>query len=127
MGKNKQYLLDTHILLWWLGADPKLPRAVRIILSDPHNKVYVSVASLWEVVIKQEKKKVKLSADLYGSVQVSNFTILSIELSHIREIETLPLYHNDPFDRMLIAQARKEKCALLTVDRKMEQYGVTLL
>jgi len=122
-----RYLIDTHIFLWWLIGDKKLKDSVQLIIENPKNQVYVSVASLWEISIKHTLGKLPLKTNLSEMISVSGFELLSITGLHILELEKLPLLHNDPFDRMLIAQAKSENLTFITVDEKMQKYDVSIL
>ena len=120
------YLLDTHIFLWWLNDDKNLKKSLRNIISDPKNRIYVSVINGWEISIKNKLGKLPLKTTLKECFEVSGFEVLSIGLNHILTLDKLPLIHNDPFDRLLIAQAMTENLILLTDDRKMEKYEVKI-
>ena len=117
-----KYLLDTCVLLWSLEGDyAKIPHFIEII-KNPDNYIAVSVVSYWEIVIKKSLGKIKMPDNLLDTVQKTGFTWLNIELRHISALEKLPLIHNDPFDRLLIAQAQAEGFKLLTTDEKILQY-----
>lgn len=107
-----------------MNKDKRLSRDTGTFLKDPHNKIFISVASIWEIVIKRGKKMLKVPKDLEEGVKVSDFQLLSIEMRHVLEIEKLPRYHNDPFDRILIAQARAENLIFVTDDTKIKKYDV---
>jgi PIN domain nuclease of toxin-antitoxin system len=119
-------LLDTHILLWHLADDPRLPKSYTKLLNDPRNRKFLSIVSLWEVAIKVSVGKLKLLQPLDELVP-TGISILPLQLSHLSQVQTLPYHHRDPFDRMLIAQALTENLALLSVDSQFAAYGVTLL
>lgn len=119
-------LLDTHVALWWL-VDAPLDDAVRSTLSDPDNVAYVSVASAWEVAVKQSVGKLEPPEDFADAVVAEGFTILGVELGHVRAVRSLPLHHRDPFDRMLVAQAQVERLTLVTRDERLSQYDVRIL
>lgn len=127
------YLIDSHIFIW---ADSKahqhkLSPFVLDIMNDPNNKIYLSMASLWEIQIKIMLRKLSLSHSLSEAIQqfkTDNFLhILPIHENHILALENLPSAHKDPFDRMLIAQAICEKVTLITDDAKFSLYSVPLL
>src|SRR5271155_5286006 len=103
-----RYLIDTHIFLWWLNGDKKIDDSLQRILENPQNQIYVSVATLWEISIKHALGKLPLKTTLSEMISVSGFELLSITGVHVLELEKLPLLHNDPFDRMLIAQTKAE-------------------
>jgi len=121
------YLLDTHIFLWSLDETKRLTKEVAKILKDPRNRIFVSVATAWEISIKQKKGKLPLKTTLEECFRKSNFEILEIKLPHILQLENLPFYHKDPFDRMLVAQAIVEKLMIITEDGKIKKYDVSVL
>lgn len=120
-------LLDTHILLWWLTDDERLPEHMRAAVSDGQNEVLVSAASAWEMSIKAALGKLSVPADLREELQRQGFTELPVTLEDGLEAGALPRHHDDPFDRMLIAQAARRGLRLLTVDRRFTDYDVRLL
>lgn len=119
-------LLDTHVLIWWARGDALSSPTTEAIRS-PANDVFVSAASVWEAEIKAAIGKLDLDADLAREPAVHGFLELGITAAHAVEATRLPLHHSDPFDRMLIAQARLEDLTLVTRDRALEPYGVPLL
>lgn len=120
-------LLDTHILLWWLAADPLLPEAARTAVAWPENEVFVSAATAWEIAIKQSVGRLEAPDDLLEVLQDNDFATVDITPTHALEAGALPLHHTDPFDRMLIAQARRERMTLVSVDKRFPLYEVQLL
>ncbi len=124
-------LLDTHTLLWWANADPSLSQNARDVISDPTNAIFLSAVTPWEMAIKMAIGKLTLSValDVFVSSQVSlyGFLPLTVTYDHAYRVRALPLHHNDPFDRLLIAQAMIENLVFLTVDNKIAPYGVTTL
>lgn len=120
-------LLDTNIFLWWLEDDKKLKSEVRKIIENPQSLVFVSVVSAWEMSIKHALGKLPLKTTLQECFRKAGFEVLDIALDYIFELENLPLYHNDPFDRMLIVQARVENLTLITSDQKIWKYDVKVL
>ena len=115
----ERYLLDTHVLLWVLFSPERIPERVRERLIDPYFEVYFSAASVWEIAIKAQIGRLKLTLDLNAIVEAaedSGFEPLAIRTEHATKIIDLPLYHRDPFDRILVAQAIVEKARLLTAD-----------
>ncbi len=120
-------LLDTHVLLWWLANDPSLGEEARAGISDPSSSVFVSAATVWEVSIKQTLGKLEAPSDLLRQIELNRFEPLSITVSHAYTAGALPRHHDDPFDRMLVAQAMKEGLVLLTADPRMSRYGVETL
>jgi PIN domain nuclease of toxin-antitoxin system len=120
-------LLDTHILLWWLSDDPLLPRAAREVIALPESKVLVSAATAWEVAIKRTAGRLDTPDDLLEALKANDFEMLPITAAHALAAGALPAHHSDPFDRMLIAQARGESLTLISVDHRFPQYDVDLL
>jgi PIN domain nuclease of toxin-antitoxin system len=121
-------LLDTHALLWALEDDPRLGQQARALLGAPQEAVFVSLASAWEMAIKQSLGKLRLSqpverimAERLPSLRVG---LLPIDIRHVGRVETLPFHHRDPFDRMLAAQALVEGLALISSDVVFDTYGV---
>jgi PIN domain nuclease of toxin-antitoxin system len=119
-------LLDTHALLWWL-ADESLTTQARDAIADPANLVKVSAASAWEISIKKALGKLAAPDDLEQQLQTGGFTPLPISIAHGVAAGQLPRHHEDPFDRMLIAQAFAEGLTIVTRDKRFEDYGVALL
>lgn len=126
MENNKGYLIDTHIFIWWMEKSDKLPREFYDFLNNRHNIVYLSVVSAWEIILKKRRKKLKLSFDIKAGIEKSGFILLSINLDHVLGVDALPVFHSDPFDRLLISQSKKEKLTLITLDKKMRSYDVSL-
>lgn len=122
-----KYLLDTHVLLWWYDDDKRLTETQRSAISDPKNDVLLSAVNAWEMSLKIRKNKLKTKRPLRTYFERSNFQILSISMSHILELHKLPNVHKDPFDRILIAQARAEECVLITSDEMLHAYHVPIL
>lgn len=120
-------LLDTHVLLWWLADDPNLGEEARAGISDPDSTVYVSAATVWEISIKRALGKLEAPSDLLRQIGLSRFESLSMKASHAHTAGALPRHHDDPFDRMLVAQAMIEDLTLLTRDPRMGLYGVGVL
>jgi PIN domain nuclease of toxin-antitoxin system len=120
-------LVDTHMLLWWLGNDPRLPASASAAIRDPDNDVLVSAASAWEIAIKKALGRLEAPDDLVEVVEANGFTALPIMLGHALRAGSLPPHHADPFDRMLIAQAQAERLTVITADRRFARYDVELL
>lgn len=127
MAKSSDFLMDTHIFIWWMERNSRLSQDIVDLLSNPYNTIFLSVISIWEMVLKKQIKKLKLSRDITVGVKASGFTVLPLELSHVLGIERLPFLHKDPFDRLLIAQACVEDLIILTEDAKIKQYDVKIL
>lgn len=119
-------LLDTHVVLWWLTDDPTLSDEVKEQL-DHAPDVHVSVATIWEVAIKQAMGKIKEPGDLPERIRHGGFRELPITAEHTIVAGRLPLIHRDPFDRMLIAQALCADLTLVTRDSQVRRYDVPLL
>jgi PIN domain nuclease of toxin-antitoxin system len=120
-----RFLLDTHLLLWATGHSRRLPAPARDLLEDPANEFCYSVASLWEVAIKQARRRSDFDVDpglLRRTLLNSGYDELPITGEHAVIVAGLPLLHRDPFDRMLIAQSLAEGITLLTSDRRVAQY-----
>ncbi|HJU20184.1 MAG TPA: type II toxin-antitoxin system VapC family toxin [Stellaceae bacterium] len=117
-------LLDTHAFLWWMEGSPALGAAARTLVSDPENDILISIASLWELIIKRTLGKLAFPADPENVVRDEEFAVLPIAFSHLRRLGELPPLHRDPFDRMLIAQAQAEGVPIATADRRFAAYGV---
>ncbi|KKJ00085.1 type II toxin-antitoxin system VapC family toxin [Prochlorothrix hollandica] len=114
------YLLDTHILLWWLFNDPKLDKTCHSIIRNPENSIFVSSASAWEIATKYRLGKLPEATELLQkypqTLEKARFTELSITTLHALRAGNLPIAHRDPFDRMLMAQAELENLPILTHD-----------
>ena len=120
-------LLDTHALLWWLADSVELSAEAREQIADGANEVVVSAASAWEMAIKQATGKLRVPDDLASTVEASFLVQLPITFEHSFRAGSLPPHHQDPFDRMLIAQALVEGLTIVTRDPRFEPYGVPLL
>ncbi|MBI4909659.1 MAG: type II toxin-antitoxin system VapC family toxin [Acidobacteria bacterium] len=118
-----KFLLDTHVLLWWLEGSPRLPDPARRLISDPENTVFVSAVSLWEIWLKLSLGKLRLPEDFEQVLASQEFEQLPLTGKHAREVANLPWLHRDPFDRMLVAQARVARIQLLTADEMVAAYG----
>jgi PIN domain nuclease of toxin-antitoxin system len=123
-------LLDTHVALWAITDSPKLPAAARDLILAPTSTVFVSTASVWEIGIKHALARgdmpVSGSAAL-GYFREAGYRVLPIEAEHAVAVETLPLHHQDPFDRLLVAQALTEPLRLVTHDRQVARYSDTTI
>jgi PIN domain nuclease of toxin-antitoxin system len=119
-------LLDTHALLWWL-ADEGLTEQARDAIAEPANVVMTSAASAWEISIKKALGTLSAPDDLERQIDDSGFTPLPISIAHGIAAGQLPRHHDDPFDRMLIAQALAENLTVVTHDRRFADYEVATL
>jgi PIN domain nuclease of toxin-antitoxin system len=121
-------LLDSHAFLWWLVEDPKLSVEARQAMADPATIVHVSAATVWELSIKATLGKLDLDgADLVEEIEGNDFVELPVTARHSLAAGTLPRHHEDPFDRMLIAQARIEGLTIVTRDPAFRAYGAAIL
>ncbi len=120
-------LLDTHTLLWWLSDNETLRDEARSAIAAEGNSVFVSAASAWEISIKRSRGKLDAPTDLEEQVTRNRFEPLPINISHAHTAGSLPRHHDDPFDRMLIAQAQAEELTLVTRDTRFDLYDVTTL
>jgi len=119
-------LLDTHVVLWWLVDDPSLAKEIKSLI-DQEPDVFVSAATLWEIGIKLALGKIVAPSDLPERVLNSGFRELPIGFAHAIAAGRLPMIHRDPFDRMLVAEARCEGLTLVARDPRCRQYGVPIL
>ncbi|WP_435592356.1 type II toxin-antitoxin system VapC family toxin [Nocardia sp. bgisy118] len=119
-------LLDTHVVLWWLNDDPQLASDLKDRL-DHDPDVYLSAVTVWEVAIKQALGELAGPDDLPERIRASGFVELPIGHDHAMAAGRLPLIHRDPFDRMLVAQARCENLTLVTADPYCQKYDVPIL
>lgn len=119
-------LLDTHVFLWWRLNDRQLKKPARQAIAEAE-RVLVSAASAWEAAIKIALGRLTLKDPFEELVEKSGFDELTIEFSHAEEVGLLPLHHHDPFDRMLVAQARVEGLTLVTHDQQLEPYKVRIV
>lgn len=116
-------LLDTHLILWWLANSPSLSEQARALISAPENTVFVSAVNLWEIWLKESLGKLRLPPDFEGKLAAESFESLPLTGAQARQVALLPWHHRDPFDRMLVAQARVEDLTLLTADDPVTAYG----
>jgi PIN domain nuclease of toxin-antitoxin system len=119
-------LLDTHVVIWWLADDPTLSDDVKSLL-DEEPDVFLSAATVWEIAIKQALGKLVEPPDLADIVVAVGFRALPMTSAHAIAAARLPAIHRDPFDRMLVAQARSEDLTLLTRDAAIQKYDVTVV
>ena len=117
-------LLDTYVLLWWLGDDAQLGPEARLVIADGGNEVFVSAVSIAEIAIKRSQGKLTAPSELLTVLAEEGFQELPLLSTHAAELENLPWHHRDPFDRLLVAQARVEGLTLATHDRRLAQYDV---
>ena len=118
-------LLDTHALIWFITDDNKLPRNTRTLIEDPDNNCFVSIATLWEIAIKNSLGRLDLNAELdviFRIIDETGFELLPITTDHILANAHLPHYHHDPFDRIIIAQSIDENLCVISKDDKFRHY-----
>lgn len=124
-------LLDTHALLWWLEDTPALSAHARAVIGDPGTAVLVSTASIWEVAIKARLGRLDVPDDLEGfftrQLSENGFDVLPVHLRHAALVRHLDDHHRDPFDRLLVAQARCEVVPLISKDQWLQAYDVEVL
>jgi PIN domain nuclease of toxin-antitoxin system len=123
-------LLDTHAFLWFLGGNSELSNQARNVIENPEYEKYISIASFWEVAIKSSLGKLKLDvpfSELKAEVLKNNFQILPITFQDTLHLTTLPFHHRDPFDRIIISQAKENNLTLISCDDNFGQYDVNLL
>lgn len=121
-------LLDTHTFLWFFTGDVKLSTNVRYLIEDENNEKLFSIASIWEMAIKQSKGRLTLSLPLKDYIEqkfrLDDFNLLTINLDHLDVIVTLPFHHGDPFDRLIIAQSMVEDIPVLSRDSVFDAYPI---
>ena len=121
-------LLDTHAFLWWIADDSRLSKKAREIIADGHNELFLSAASGWEMAIKARLGKLQLSDSLERFVPeqliINGIEGLPVQMRHTLHVQTLPDYHRDPFDRLLVAQAQLEGLPILTRNPYIARYQV---
>ena len=120
-------LLDSHALVWWLLGGEKLSEPARRSIADQANDTIVSAATVWELAIKRAVGKLELAADISSDVEAAGFHGLPITLADAESAAALPRHHNDPFDRMLIAQAQRVDAIVVTRNRAFGSYEVKVL
>jgi PIN domain nuclease of toxin-antitoxin system len=119
-------LLDTHVLLWWLSGSPKLSKKAQTAIQKA-DAVYVSAATAWEIGIKVALGKLEFRGDLPHQLALNDFRELNINIAHAEAASKLPGHHQDPFDRMLVAQADLESMTLVTSDAQIMAYEISIL
>lgn len=120
-------LLDTHAALWFLGGDERLGDNARRQLTDGANRVLLSAAVVWEVAIKRALGRLTVPDEYLALLLDAGVQPLPISLAHAADVAELPPHHRDPFDRMLVSQARIEGAALVSRDEALRPYGVPLI
>jgi PIN domain nuclease of toxin-antitoxin system len=121
-------LLDTHTFLWFVAGEERLPAVVRVAIETPQNRVLLSIASLWEMAIKISLGRLHLEQPfdefIRTQLDINSIELLPITVAHLSELVALPFHHRDPFDRLLVAQARVEGIAIASSDASLDAYGV---
>lgn len=123
-------LLDTHVALWAVTDSPKLPKKARELIESPRSSVWISAASVWEIAIKHALGRGDMpvsSRDAVRYFRESGYRFLPVEVEHTMVVEDLPAHHNDPFDRILVAQALVEPMRLMTHDPAVAHYSDTII
>ncbi len=122
-----QYLLDTHVLLWWLTEPKKLSTKVQHIIADKNSHVFISSVSIWEIAIKKDLGRLDIPVNILSVLQTENIQVLLLSAEEGLGIIDLPKIHNDPFDRILIAQAKFKDMVFITKDQKIIEYPIITL
>ncbi len=124
-------LLDTHTFLWWNTDDPQLSSTVRTLIADGNNEIFLSAASAWEMAIKTARGRLSLpdAPEKFVAERLAahQFQGLPIQISHALQGYSLPEFHRDPFDRLLIAQSQLERMPILTSDDIFARYQVEVI
>ena len=122
-----RYLLDTHVVIWVAINSSALSKAATQTILSPENKLYISIASAWEVAIKVSKGNLRLDggvSEFFNIIYQNGFELLPISKDQVKCLETLPFIHRDPFDRLLIATALTENLTIITADENIHKYDV---
>jgi PIN domain nuclease of toxin-antitoxin system len=121
-------LIDTHVFIWYIQNSERLPSSVTMLINDGSSQILFSIASIWEMAIKQSTGKLNLGVPYIGFIEeqmkLNNIELMPINLNHIEVVTTLPFHHRDPFDRILIAQAIMEDIVLISSDSVFSLYPV---
>jgi PIN domain nuclease of toxin-antitoxin system len=120
-----KFLLDTHLLLWAAGQPERLSKSARELIENPDNVLFFSAASIWEIAIKSSLGREDFKADsrlIRRGLIDNGYQEIAISSEHAAGVQALPLFHKDPFDRLLIAQSLSEGMPLITVDPLLSQY-----
>ncbi len=121
-------LLDTHALLWFFSGNDKISETAKLLIENPQNLKFISIATLWEMAIKQSQGKLDLEVTAAQYVKeklaADDFSLLPVKIAHLELISSLPFHHRDPFDRLLISQSITEQIPILSSDKAFAQYPV---
>ncbi len=124
-------LLDTHVFLWAIREDERLSSKAREIFIAGRNELFLSVASVWEILLKVQVGKIRFEEPAVGCLKrqifKNNIRMLPILIDHVAHLESLPLHHRDPFDRILVAQCMEGSLSLLSADPLMRRYSVPVM
>jgi len=123
-------LLDTHVFIWWDSDPGRLSPSAIKAMGDPLNEIWLSVVSVWELLVKAQLGKLTLRlplSDIVNQQRANGLRVLPVTLTHALAVDGLPMVHKDPFDRMLIAQANVEGAELVSADQVVRQYPVRVL
>lgn len=123
-----KYLLDTHILIWFISGDEQLNFYAKQLIENEENELLISIASLWEIAIKYNLGKLQLQKpyeQLFPEqLEENNIDILKVKIDHLKLLCNLPLYHRDPFDRIIVCQALFEQIPIISKDNILDNYGI---
>jgi len=125
-----RYLLDTHTAIWYFNGDNALSKTAKEIILELSNQIHMSIISAWELAIKTSLGKLEFKGKVTRFVYLAEtygFTILPIKSTHLTALETLPMVHRDPFDRLLVATAIDEQLSIISADKNIAQYDVPLI
>jgi len=123
-------LLDTHAFLWFITGDDQLTLKALNKITDSNNKCFVSIASIWEIVIKMSINKLEIKGGfetIEDFLENNDMEILTLNFSHTKSLLNLPYYHNDPFDRIIISQSVIEKMTIITKDKAFKNYNISII
>ena len=123
-----KYLLDTHAVIWYFEDSPELSQTITGLIDDPEISIYICSVSLWEIAIKMNLNKLKLSMtfeELLNNIKTRDFRIIQIEDEYLNNLSKLPYIHKDPFDRMIISSALAEGLTIITIDENIQKYDVS--
>ena len=125
------FVIDTHTFIWYVTNNPKLSLTARELINDGNNVVLLSVASVWEMAIKHSIGKLDFELPFItfveSQIRQNDMALLQIEIEHLALVANLPLYHRDPFDRLIISQAILEQIPIVGVDKVFDSYSVRRL
>lgn len=124
------YLLDTHAIIWFFNEPELIPSKTLEIIQESENKIFYSLISLWEISIKLKINKLKINKtveELNEACLFSGFELISMKIEHLGALEALDLHHSDPFDRILISTALTENMTIITKDKSITPYPVSIL